>query len=241
MIDFRISIAEITVEISALFASTKEFCKDYLTLASPDFSIEITAEDIEFERNRSKSTHANSGDDFSDEYLETLAVYRKIAEKLPFYNAFLFHASAIEIDGEALIFTAKSGTGKSTHTELYRKKFGSRVAVINDDKPIVLIKGDVPFVCGTPWSGKRGLNTNKIVPLKAICLLKQDENNFIQSISSDEAFIKLLTQAYRPSSAEGMSQFLSLFSKMLANTEIYQLHCNKSDEAATVSYNGIKG
>lgn len=241
MIDFKISIAEITIEISALFASTKEFCKDYLTNAAPDFSIAITDEDIAYERSRSKAVHSNASKEFSSEYLETLAVYRKIAEKLPLYNAFLFHASAIEIDGEAFVFTAKSGTGKSTHTELYRKKFGSRVTVVNDDKPIILLKGDEPYVCGTPWSGKRGLNTNKIVPLKAICLLKQDKKNFIRKIDNEDAFLKLITQSYRPSTKEGMSEFLNLFSKTLAKTKIYELNCNKSEEAADVSYNAMKG
>ena len=241
MVEFKISIAAITVEISASFTSTKDFCKDYLTDSSPDFRVEITREDIDYERNRSKGLHGYKPCEFTSEYLETLAVYRKIAEKLPIYNAFLFHASAIEIDGKAFVFTAKSGTGKSTHAELYRKKFRNMVTVINDDKPVILIKGDKPYVCGTPWSGKRGLNTNKIVPLKAICLLKQDKINCIQKINNDEAVIKLITQAYRPSSAEGMSQFLELFSKMLASTDLYQLSCNKSEEAADVSYNAMKG
>lgn len=240
MTRFKISIAEITVEITAFYDSTKRFCEKYLSDSSPDFSIEILRDDIEFERNHSKKAEENSGVVFSDKYLETLAVYRKIAEKLPLYNAFLFHASAIEVDGQAFIFTAKSGTGKSTHAELYRKRFGSRMSFINDDKPIILIRDGRPYVCGTPWSGKRGLNTNKIVPLKAVCFLKQNPKNFIERMDGKEAFVKLMTQAYRLSTSESMSRFLALFTEFLNNTDIYLLNCNKDPEAAEVSYNAIK-
>lgn len=240
MTKFTITIAEITVEINVIFNSTKNFCEKYLSSNSPDFSLQITMDDIDFERKHSKMNKDNSGAEFSDEYLETLAVYRKIAEKLPFYNAFLFHASAIEVDGQAFIFTAKSGTGKSTHAELYRRKFGERMSFINDDKPIILLKDGKPYVCGTPWSGKRGLNTNKVVPLKAICLLKQNKINIIKKINSKEAFMKLITQAYRPSTGDSMSRFLGLFTNFIDNTAIYILECNKEPEAAEVSYNAMR-
>ena len=177
---------------------------------------------------------------FSNEYLETLAVYRKIAEKLPEYNAFLFHASAVEVDGEAFVFTAKSGTGKSTHVELYRRKFGPRATMINDDKPIILLKDNKPYICGTPWSGKNNINNNIIVPIKAICYLRQDKENSITKMEKSLAMPKLFSQAYRPATSAAMAAFLKLFWEFLNEIIVYDLGCNKEPEAADLSYETIK-
>lgn len=243
MVKFKISIAEITVEINALYASTENFCRKYLTDASPDFAVEITESDIEFERERSLVTDMQEGrklNNYSDELLETMAVYRKIAEKLPFFSAFIFHGSAVAVDGNTYVFTAKSGTGKSTHTNLYTENFGSRAVIVNDDKPIILVKENGAFVCGTPWSGKHELNTNIILPLKAICILNRGEKNEIAKIEPQAALEKLISQSYRPRSPEAMQRFLELLSRLTVSTAFYNLHCNRSPEAALISFQGMQ-
>ncbi len=244
MVNFKISIAEITVEITAIYESTRDFCRKYLTDSSPDFTVEITDADIEFERERSYSADIKEGrrpKEFSSEYLETLAVYRKIAEKLPFYNAFLFHGSAVAVDGVGYIFTAESGTGKSTHVGFYREKFGNRAVVVNDDKPIILLKDNGAFVCGTAWSGKGELDTNIIVPLKAICVLNRGEENTIEKVEPTAVLGKIIAQSYRPMSPDALQKLLELLSKMSEHTQYYNLHCNKQPEAALVSFNGMQG
>ncbi len=244
MVTFKILIAEITVEISAFYESTKNFCREYSTETFPDFKVEITENDIEFERERSLITDMQEGrkaNNYSSEHLEILAVYRKIAEKLPFFNAFIFHGSAVAVDGKAYVFTAKSGTGKSTHAGFYLKKFGNRAVIINDDKPIILVKENGVFACGTPWSGKHELNTNVVIPLKAICILNRGEDNKIIKIKSQMALEKLISQSYRPHSTESMQRFLELLSKLVNNTEFYNLNCNCNPEAALVSFGGMQG
>ena len=77
------------------------------------------------------------------------------------------------MDGQAVLFTAKSGTGKSTHTKLWRDLFGERAVMVNDDKPLLRILKDGVLVCGTPWDGKHRLSTNCALPLKAICILER--------------------------------------------------------------------
>ncbi len=243
MIRFKISIAEITVEVNAFYQATKIFCQKYLTDSSPNFAVEITVNDIKNERERSYLTDLQQGrkpNNYSDEHLETMAVYRKIAEKLPFFNAFVFHASAVAVDDKAYVFTAKSGTGKSTHAGFYSDNFGSRAKIINDDKPIILLKGKSAYVCGTPWSGKHDLNTNIILPLKAICILNRGEENIITKIKPQSAIDKLISQSYRPVSPEAMQRFLDLLSSLTENTEFYNLFCNLNPEAALVSFNGMQ-
>ena len=109
----------------------------------------------------------------NDEYLETLAVYRKIAEKMIDYDTILFHGSVIAVDGIGYLFTAKSGTGKSTHTRLWRELFGERAVMVNDDKPLIKVSENGIIVYGTPWDGKHRLSTNTFVPLKGICFMSK--------------------------------------------------------------------
>ena len=84
-----------------------------------------------------------------DDYLETLAVCRKIAERMPEYDTFLFHGSCIAVDGVGYLFTAKSGTGKSTHTRLWRELLDNRATMVNDDKPLIRIADDGLVIYGT--------------------------------------------------------------------------------------------
>lgn len=71
--------------------------------------------------------------------LEETAVYRKIADKMVDYDTFVFHGSVIAVEGQAYLFTAKSGTGKSTHTRLWREMLGDKAVMVNDDKPMLRV------------------------------------------------------------------------------------------------------
>lgn len=183
---------------------------------------------------------ANNSDIYSDEYLENLALYRKICEELPLHNVFLFHGSALSLDGEAYLFTAKSGTGKSTHSSLWRKVFKERVTMVNDDKPLIKITKKGAFVCGTPWRGKHSLGENIIVPLKAICYIKRAENNNIVKVTTSQILTLLLQQTYRPNNVKSLEKVLWLISKLTKLVNFYFLDCNMDTEAAIVSYNGMK-
>ena len=243
MVNFIILIAEKKVSITAQYDTTKNFCKDYLCDGTPDFSITVTSEDISFERQNSKREYEAQGmlaPRYSDAYLEIIAVYRKIAAAMISYNTLLFHGSVISVDGEAYLFTAKSGTGKSTHTRLWRQAFGSRAFMVNDDKPLLKISESGVYACGTPWNGKHHLSTNCIVPLKAICILERGEQNSIQSISSIEALPMLLQQSYRPSDPLGMSKYLSIIDGLSKEVSFYRLKCNMEPDAALVAYQGMQ-
>lgn len=83
-----------------------------------------------------KGKKAMADGEYSLSYLETLAVYRKIVTRLVFSDILLIHGSAIAVDGKAYLFTAPSGTGKSTHTRMCREYFKDRAVMVNDDKPL---------------------------------------------------------------------------------------------------------
>lgn len=242
---FRIKLAEIVIEIHALYAETKEFCREYLTGNDgelPAFPVTITPEDIQYEREKSAGEDLKEGHPvrhFSAPYLETLAVYRKIAERMPEYGVILFHGSAIALDGTGYLFAAKSGTGKSTHTSLWREQFGDRAVMVNDDKPLIKISEKGVFVCGTPWDGKHHLSSNISAPLKAVCLLGRGRQNKINEVRIQEAYPRLIQQVFRPSSPEQMQKVLMLLDVMLHQVRLFQMECNMESAAALTAYQGM--
>ena len=242
MTEFTIGIAGQLIRIRALNEYAKEFCQNYLANGEPDFVVEIKPTDIQFEREKSAREDEMEGKpvcNHSDEYLETLAIYRKIVEKMLDYNAFLFHGSAICMDGKGYLFTAKSGTGKSTHTRIWRKVFGEKCIVVNDDKPLLLVKDDCVLVCGTPWDGKHRKSTNLMVPLKGLVILERGQDNEIAPVDTATALPLLLQQTYRPRNPVAMVKTLQLLEQVMNKVDLYRLKCTISREAAQVAYQGM--
>ena len=220
-------------------------CEAYRTDDVPaDISVEITQADIERERSCSIDAYGQedriSGDS-SDNALEELAVYRKIAERMPSFDTILMHGSCIAADGEGYLFTAKSGTGKSTHTRLWREMLGERAVIVNDDKPLIRITETGVTAFGTPWDGKHRLSTNCAVPLKAICILERAEKNVIRRVSPVEAYPLLLQQIYRPQDPASMSRTLTLIDRLIGRVDLWRLGCNMEPEAAQISYHTMRG
>ena len=241
----KITLADLTIEIKNRYPYAEEYCRDYVAEADavPDLSFSVQESDISFEREKVALEVAAMGfplHSYSDEYLETLAIYRKIAEAAPSRQVILFHGSAIAIDGIAFLFTAKSGTGKSTHARLLRELLGDRAVMINDDKPLLKITDQGVTVYGTPWNGKHHLGMNASAPLKAICLLERGVQNEITPISFLDAFPMLLQQCYRPADQEQMLKTLSLLNQLEKTVRFYRLRCNVERDAAITSYSTLK-
>ena len=244
MTEFTIGIAGRHIRIRAIYEYAKEFCQNYLSEGEADFSVEISPADIEFERLKSAREDEVEGRpvyEHSETYLETLAIYRKIVEKMLDYRAFLFHGSAICVDGNGYLFTAKSGTGKSTHTRIWCKIFGERCIIVNDDKPLLLVADDGVLVCGTPWDGKHRKSTNTMVPLKGLVILERGQENEIVPVDTSTALPLLLQQSYRPANPVSLVKTLKLLEQVMNKVGLYRLKCTISRDAALVAYRGMNG
>lgn len=236
-------IAGHNVEINSIYNGIHQMCEKYKTIEPQEFCVSIQPKDVTFECEKSEAEDKKEGisvRNFSEEYLETLAVYRKISEWLIDQDILLFHGSVIAVDGQGYLFTAKSGTGKSTHTRRWRELFRERAVMINDDKPLLHITEKGVTVYGTPWDGKHHLSSNISVPLKGICILKRDNTNHIRRIGKSQAYSMLLQQSYRSVNLEKMGKILELIDLLAAKTKLYELGCNMEIEAARVAYEGMK-
>lgn len=237
-------IADVVVEIDSAYRGIHVFCQDYLCVGPAEITIRTSVEDIAYEQIRSDRENELEGKpqvQYPEHYLEILAVYRKLADALMERDIFLFHGSAIAVDGRAVLFTAKSGTGKSTHTGLWREAFGDRAVMINDDKPLLKITETGVQVCGTPWDGKHRISTNCIVPLEAICILERGEKNEICPITSRQALPMLLQQSHRSNDPGMVAQMMQVINKLSSRVRFYRLRCNMDPEAAQIAYNEIFG
>lgn len=237
-------IADTAISVDSVYDQVHVMCADYRTEENPSVFVTTRQADIDFEREKSRQEDLLEGlpvRDFPDAYLETLAVYRKLVTALLPQGVLLFHGSVVAVDGMGYLFTAKSGTGKSTHTSLWRQKFGSRAIMINDDKPLLRIGSDGVRVYGTPWDGKHRLSTNTSVPLKAICILQRDVQNHIEPVSFHEAMPMLFQQSYRPDSEAEMLHTMSLIARLGKLVGLYRLGCNMDPEAADVAWKGMQG
>lgn len=234
--------ADVNIRIQSVYPKVHELCREYRTEGSYDFAVETTTDDIEEEKVKSARTDELERIPvrvFSDGYLEELAVYRKMAEKLPDYDTLLMHGSAVAVEAEAYLFIAKSGTGKSTHTRLWRQLFGDAAVMVNDDKPLMRITEEGPVIYGTPWDGKHRLSSNIAVPLAAVCILERAETNHIREISAGEALPMLLQQTYRPEDITALQKMLELTEKLAESVRLYRLGCNMDISAAQLSYEAM--
>ncbi len=235
-------IAGQTAAVSALFDSTPQYFRAYLTEDAPDFSVTVTPEDLRFEQEQLDIEAAEEGfrrRQFTDPFLERAAIQRAFAEHLFDRDALLFHGSAVAVDGQGYLFTARSGTGKSTHTRLWREVFGQRATMINDDRPFLRLTEDGVLVCGNPWSGKHGLDSNVTVPLSGICILERGPEDRIWRISAKDALPMLQKQAYCPLDEGKQSAFLHLVERLAQSIPLWRMECTKSPNAAQTAWDAM--
>ncbi len=239
MADFIIEIAGCSFGIRSIFESNREYCKRYLTEKAPQLQVAASYEDLTFEQSMLEQEAIEEGmkiRKFTEPFLERAAIQRTIAEYLFDRDVLMVHGSTVAVDGRGYLFTAKCGTGKSTHTRLWCQAFGDRAVMVNDDKPFIRIGSDGILVCGSPWSGKHGLDTNITVPLAGICILERGQENKIVPCEPEAALPMLLHQSYCPLQEEKRPAFEALVSRLADGVPLWKMECNKDLDAALCAY-----
>ena len=225
-------IAELDVEISLLVPENRliKQADKYISDKgfSPDFKIALPKDFLQ------KRAMETPGLPLSEtEYIWTGYEFcRRLLE----FDGFVLHASAVLYKGKVYLFSAPSGTGKSTHAALWEKVFGSDAVVINDDKPALRLIDGKLYVFGTPWSGKSDKNKNLSAPLGGICFISQSETNYIEKADTLSSTALILGQTLRYPSEEFMTMLLNFLDKILPGINVFKMQCNMDDEAAIMAY-----
>lgn len=170
------------------------------------------------------------------QYMGTAAYF---ARHLLLHQGTYLHASAILLDGKAYLFSAFSGTGKSTHTEKWCRLFGARY--LNDDKPALRLVDGVWMAYGTPWSGKHDLSSPEGAPIGGIAFLRRGQENSISPMSSVQAVHNLMRQSQWKLPMDQMQVQLDLVDDLLRTVPVWDLVCRNDDEAAWVACEAMTG
>ena len=229
-----VKLANCIIEIKSRYKYTFDMCSDYLYNGDKkvDFTVFATDEQLKEEAEKSSG--------FTIDVIENTCIYKNICTEILKYDALFIHSAAISVDNEAYLFSANSGTGKTTHMNLWLDKFGERAFIINGDKPILRCIDDKIYVFGTPWCGKEGYNKNVCVPLKGICVLEQAKENSIVKMDSKSSLMFLLTQTIHPKTSVYTNLMLDNLGKVIDSTPVYKLSCNMEPEACEICYEAMK-
>ncbi len=152
------------------------------------------------------------------------------AQSLRHFNGVVVHSSTIVYNGEAITFTAPSGTGKSTHTGLWKQYYPDTL-IINDDMPAIRIIDNKFYAFGTPWSGKTEINENISAPLKAMVFIERSEKCSVEELSPMEAVIRMMREISISPFKQQTDLMVDIFNRLFLNVPAYLLKCNISKDA----------
>ena len=234
---FVMEVAGLVTYVQPMYISTREYCRPYLTERQPVFYVEVTGEDLIRQQailDQEADREGLRRRKFTDPFLERTVIQERIAGELLKRDTLLLHGSTVSVDGQAYLFTAPCGTGKSTHTRLWREHFGDRAVMVNDDKVFLELRQDGVWAHGSPWMGKHGIGTNISVPLKGICFLRRGTENQIQRATRSECLPELIHQCYLPE-----DRYTALVSQLALRISLWEMSCTKDPQAAEMAYEAM--
>ena len=230
-------IAGMNIAVEPRYEYTKKYLADY-AVDDTDYEllINITDEMIDYEQSLNVKIH---GEKLGDAGCESIAVLRVLCDYIIRRGGFFLHCSCLKYRGKAIIFTAPSGTGKSTHAALWKQHFGDAVEIINDDKPLVREDADGFTIYGTPWRGKHGRGTNTSAPIGAVFFLAQAPENSVEPVDSITALSLLMQQTVIPRGREDTAALVDMLGRLIESVPMHRLFCNISDEAVTTALSAL--
>ncbi len=225
----KYKFADTVFNITLLDDRVYNFFKGYETEEQAEYDINITKEMVD------------EAEEFGSVSMRQILLVLKYVSRYLLENksGILFHSSAIDVGGKGVLFTALSGTGKSTHARHWVNVFGDEVSYVNDDKPFARLEGEKFFVYGSPWNGKHRLSNNKKVEIKAICFLKRGEVDRVEPITPNEAIKLFFLQTIVPEEVDLKLKLFAILDKMMRNVKLYTIYCTNSDESAKIIRKGI--
>lgn len=181
------------------------------------------------------------GDSFMRSFGLNNAFMIAFALSSSFRSTLLIHASLVRHNGYGYAFTAKSGTGKSTHTGLWLR-YISGCDLMNDDNPIIRIINGAPYIYGSPWSGKTPCYRNTRARLGAVTVINRAVENSVERMPPVDAFVKVLP------ACSSMKWDKTIYENTCNNVikliecaadSFYILHCRPDKEAALICHQAI--
>lgn len=154
-------------------------------------------------------------------------------------GAFALHASAVVLDGRSYLFLGKSGTGKSTHSELWRKVYPS-CTLLNDDNPVIRSSKGKVYAGGSPWSGKTPCYKAQSFPVAGMVSLRQSEVNAFSLLDGSDAFAVVYQGSSLVSADPVLRERLyDAIALAVSGTRVARLDCRPDEGAAILCHDGL--
>lgn len=168
-------------------------------------------------------------------FVSLLALERRFAKR----GGLILHCAYLEYGGKAILFSAPSGTGKSTQAELWRQYRSG--TVVNGDRALLMQKEGRLTAMGWPVCGTSGICENKELPVGAIVLLSQAKQNEVARKKAAEAFVGLYGEiTVNRWNKESLFQMIKQLEELLQTVPVYHLKCDISQQAVECLYQAMK-
>ena len=227
-----LSVADLIVQVEPKYDLLKTRSVPYIYTGNKPPDITISLSDSFFSDRQKENPHLPLGE------VEAIFTAAYFYTEIVKFGGVMLHASCVQYENYAYLFSADSGTGKSTHTHLWLEKF-PEAEILNDDKPAIRYIDGKFYAFGTPWSGKFDESINAKTEIAGITFLSRGETNEIERADGNTVTIDFLNQTVRPTNKNYMLQFMETLDKVLSEVPVYRLKCNMSLEAVETSYNAM--
>lgn len=169
-----------------------------------------------------------------------LAPFLAMESALLEHDCFQLHASVIDWQGRGILFSAPSGTGKSTQAELWRQYAGAEI--LNGDRAMIRREGNGYCVYGSPYAGTSGIYTNRSVALSAIVVLSQGPENRLERLGPTAAFSRIYSESTVPAWNDAfVDRFSTLLIELVGQIPVYHLTCRPDADAVETLRRELNG
>lgn len=223
--ELTVALAGIPVRLSLRSPAYAACFQPFRTQANPIAAVRVPEDAL-----KEAAPHYEA--DTTPEQIEYLELGPQACDVLLPYGRVLFHGAAILWRRRAWIFTANSGTGKTTQYMLWKLCFGAEVQILNGDKPLLEFRESAIVVHPSPWRGKEGLGSPDSAPLGGVILLEQSGENRMHRMLPAEAAGPLLTQLlFTRKNTDDVRAACALEERLLAQVPVWLLE-NRGDAAS---------
>ena len=147
------------------------------------------------------------------------------------HGLYAIHSVSVSNEGKAVLFSALSGTGKSTHAGIWEKVYGT--PMINGDLNLIGIENEEAKVYGIPWCGTSGIYSKDTYPLEAVVLLKRGNDDYIQELSEDQKVLMVQQRMISPFwTEEDFSRSLDFAQDLIKIIKVCRAYVTMKDSAA---------
>ncbi|MBE7047983.1 MAG: hypothetical protein E7393_01225 [Ruminococcaceae bacterium] len=174
-----------------------------------------------------------------EDYRAYYIIQKILRFALLMHNGLIVHASSLAYQNQGLLFSAPSGTGKSTHTNLWLQHAPGTI-IVNDDMPIIRIENQIPYLYGAPWSGKNSIHQNIRVPLSAFVFLERDVTCSLTPMDTMEAVWRLFDAIRKPAIPDLAEKSLDIVARLISTVPAYLLRCDMSKEAVETAMTALQ-